>query len=114
LEKIYEIPKMHEDKTLKKALFWQKGLAKRIQESGQILCVQKDRKGDMMAKKIIGAKDWAKLTAGIATGETVIGIVLGHPELGVVALPFGAWGLGDILGQKISDYLAKRKIKKVI
>jgi hypothetical protein len=68
-----------------------------------------------MAKKhLIGAKDWAKLTAGLATGETALGIVLGHPELGLVALPFGAWGLGDVAGQKISDYFAKRKIKRVI
>jgi len=67
-----------------------------------------------MKKKIMDAKDWTKLTAGLATGETAIGIVLGHPELGMVALPFGAWGLGDVLGQKLGRYLAKRKIKKVI
>ena len=60
-----------------------------------------------MKRKTIGAKDLSKLTAGIATGETAIGIVLGHPELGLMALPFGAMAVGDFLGG-----LSKAQIKK--
>lgn len=63
-----------------------------------------------MAKKhLIGAKDLAKLTAGIAMGETAVGVVLGHPELGLVALPFGAMAMGDFLGG-----LSKAQIKKAL
>jgi hypothetical protein len=62
-----------------------------------------------MKRKTISTKNLAKLTAGIATGETAVGIVLGHPELGLLALPFGAMAVGDFLGG-----LSKAQIKKAL